>query len=344
MTKRIALFLLVTAIVALLSVAALAQGATIVRGVCKDENGKPVAGAAVEFTNLDNGNKTTLKTDSHGQYYSIAVPAGTYKITLTMAGGKASASIDHVAVQASAENVADFAAPAQAQRQQDEKVKQENEKIGSLNALLKQAAQQKSDKQYDDAVATMERAAAQDQSHDVIYASLADAYALDKKFPQAEAAYTKAIALAPATSKSLAAYHAGLALVLLQQGKIEPGMDECAKAAQLDPTQAGQCYYNEGAILTNQGNADAANQAFDRSIAADPTRADAYYQKGVNLLAKATLGKDNKMVAVPGTAEALNRYLELAPDGKYAQSARDLLASIGASVQASFGAQKKGKK
>jgi hypothetical protein len=50
------------------------------------------------------------------------------------------------------------------------------------------------------------------------------------------------------------------------------------------------------------------------------------------------------MIPAPGTAEALNKYLELAPDGKYAQSAKDLLASIGASVQTTFGSQKKGKK
>ena len=72
-----------------------------------------------------------------------------------------------------------------------------------------------------------------------------------------------------------------------------------------------------------------------------PPVADPYYQKGVNLLAKATLSKDGKMVPAPGTAEALNKYLELAPDGKYAQAAKDLLTSIGAPVQTSFGTRKK---
>ena len=118
-------------------------------------------------------------------------------------------------------------------------------------------------------------------------------------------------------------------------------MAECDKAAQLDPATAGQCYYNQGAILTNQGKVDEANAAFDKAIAADPTRADAYYQKGINLLGKATLGKDGKMVPAPGTAEALNKYLQLAPDGKNAQAAKDLLASIGAPVQTSLRHQEK---
>ena len=50
------------------------------------------------------------------------------------------------------------------------------------------------------------------------------------------------------------------------------------------------------------------------------------------------------MVPAPGTTEALNKYLELAPDGKYAQNAKDLLASLGATVQTSFGTTKKGGK
>ena len=55
MTKRIALFLLI-AMMALLTVSAVAQQASI-KGICKDENGKPIAGATVELNNLENGSK-----------------------------------------------------------------------------------------------------------------------------------------------------------------------------------------------------------------------------------------------------------------------------------------------
>jgi tetratricopeptide (TPR) repeat protein len=191
----------------------------------------------------------------------------------------------------------------------------------------------------------MEQAIAQDTTHDVVYAQLATAYFDNKKYPEAEAAYAKAIEIAPATSKSLGIYHSGLALTLAREGKADPGLAECAKTAQIDPAQAGECYYNMGAILTNQGKADDANASFDKAIAADPARAEAYYQKGVNLLSKATISKDGKMVPVPGTVEALNKYLELSPDGRNAQAAKDLLASLGTSVQTTFGSQKKsGKK
>jgi tetratricopeptide (TPR) repeat protein len=114
-------------------------------------------------------------------------------------------------------------------------------------------------------------------------------------------------------------------------------------AAKSDPSSAASAYFNIGAVYTNAGRVDDANAAFDKCIAADPTRAEAYYQKGVNLLGKATLQGD-KTIAPPGTAEAFQKYLEMAPTGPNAQSAKELLASIGSSVETSYGTKKKPKK
>ena len=113
------------------------------------------------------------------------------------------------------------------------------------------------------------------------------------------------------------------------------------QAAQLDPAGAAMYYFNEGAVLTNVGRADDANAAFDKTIAADPTKALAYYWKGINLIGKATVGKDNKMVAPDGTAEAFQKYLELDPNGPMADTAKQMLASIGATVETGFGTKKK---
>jgi tetratricopeptide (TPR) repeat protein len=357
MIKRTALFLLFAMMMALLTVCATAQNFTAIKGNCKDEAGKPIAGVNVELANQESGRKYIAKTDSKGDYYYLGATRGIYKISLFGPDGKLIFSLDGVPVNLAVDNVYDFDLAKQRreaakevglteeQVKANEAAKKENDKIKGINAMLALAVEQKRDKKYDEAVATMEQAAALDQKHDVVYASLADAYLLDKKYPEAESAYTKAIALAPPTSKAIGSYHSSLALALLRQDKTQAGMAECDKTAQLDPSQAGQCYFNEGAILTNQGKPDEANQAFDKAIVADPTRAEAYYQKGVNLLGKATLGKDGKMIPVPGTVEALNKYLEIAPDGKNAQAAKELLATLGAAVQTSFGNQKKsGKK
>jgi tetratricopeptide (TPR) repeat protein len=125
-----------------------------------------------------------------------------------------------------------------------------------------------------------------------------------------------------------------------KSGKVDDAVKTYALAAQTDPAGAAQYYFNTGAVLTNAGRADDALAAFDKCITADPTRAEAYYQKGVNLLGKATIQGD-KTVAVPGTVEAFQKYLELAPTGPNAQSAKDLLASIGSPVETSYGNKKK---
>ena len=355
MTKRVAYFLLLTACAALLTAGAAAQN-VLIKGLCKDEAGKPIRAATVEFKNLATGEKVRVITGERGEYSTVDVQPGTYRIALIDSGNRQLFYFDQAEIKPTSQYDIDFElaklraeaeihSPAvQEQRKQAETIQQENEKIRAVNVLLQQAAQQKQEKQYAAALGTVQQAAAQDQTHDVVYASLADAFMLNQRFPEAEEAYRRAIALASAGSKSLGVDHAGLALALSQQGKMDAALGECEKTTQLDSAQGSLCYFNQGALLTNQGHGEAANEAFDQSIAADPTRAEAYYQKGVNLLAKASLGSDNKMVPAPGTVEALSKYLELAPEGKYAQSAKDLLASMGASVQASYGDQKKGKK
>jgi hypothetical protein len=59
-----------------------AQASGSVKGVCKDVEGKPIAGGVVQFENLDNGQKYALKTNGRGEYFSLGLSAGKYKVTL----------------------------------------------------------------------------------------------------------------------------------------------------------------------------------------------------------------------------------------------------------------------
>ncbi len=355
MTKRIALFLFL-AVMAIFSVSVFAQ-TSAVRGNIKGEDGKVLAGATVELQNNENGRKFVVKTDAKGNYYVMGVLAGpSYKITITAPDGKTVLWFANgLPMGGSGENTYDFDikkekeaamnSPENAEaRKKYEEQKKSLDKVKSLNAMLAQAREQKKNGDFDGAVATMEQAAAIDQTHDVVYFTLADSYLAAKKYPESEVAYKKAIELAPATSKALGDYHAGLALAEARQGKNSDALQECAAAQVADATAAAQCYYNLGAVLTNQGAVDEANSAFDKAIAADPTKADAYYQKGVNLVGKAATGADGKVVPVPGTVDALNKYLELAPDGRNAQAAKELLSYLGATVQTTFGKGKGPKK
>jgi tetratricopeptide (TPR) repeat protein len=228
--------------------------------------------------------------------------------------------------------------PANAEAiKKQEAVKKENEKIGGLNALLKQAHDAMQANNWDQAIQIMQQATQQDATHDLLFGTLGDAYLGGKKYPEAIDAYTKAIQLDP----NKAGWHNNLAQAYAKSNQADKAVEEYDKAASLEPANAGTYYFNEGAVLTNQGKVDLANTAFDKAIAADPNKADAYYQKGVNLMGKATTGKDGKYVPAPGTVEAFNKYLELQPDGKYAQSAKEMIAALGGTVQTGYKAEKK---
>lgn len=345
--RKQALILFFFALVLGMTLPALAQTGTV-KGYVKDDAGKPVVGAQVEMVNLDNGRKVNLKTDKGGNFFSIGVPMGTYKVTITN-NGQTIFNVPKYPVQAGEDNPP-LNIDLQKERQQQatnpanaeavakaEAVKKENEKIGNLNNMLKEANADMQAKNWDAAVQILEQAVAQDQTHDLLYGQLGMAYLGAKKYPQAVEAYTKAIALDP----NKAAYHNNLAQALAATNQTDKAIAEYDAAAKLDPTQAATYYYNEGAVLTNQGKTDDANAAFDKSIAADPTKADAYYQKGVNLMGKATVGKDGKYNPAPGTVEAFNKYLELQPDGKYAQNAKDMIAALGGTVQTTYSSGKK---
>jgi tetratricopeptide (TPR) repeat protein len=350
MKKRFALITLLAFFATLFTVAASAQTASV-KGICKDEQGKPIANATVEFANQENGRKLTVKTNNKGEYFTMGLTGGKYKVSLIGADGQVIWFVNNAPIALGDENVVNFdlakekaeAAKASGvtdeQRKQYEAAVKEQGKIKNINALLTQAGDARKAGNFDQAITLMEQAAEADQKkHDIVYAQLADSYMGAKKYPEAESAYKTAIELAPTKGE----YHNNMAQAMLKQNKVDEAIAEYTKAAELDPTKAGMYYFNLGAVLTNRGMVDQANTAFDKSIAADPTKADAYYQKGVNLLGKATVDpKTGKMNAPEGTAECLNKYLELAPNGPNAQAAKDLLASLGSTVQTSFGESKK---
>jgi tetratricopeptide (TPR) repeat protein len=343
MKKQISLAALLSVLLGLCVAPVWAQSTGTLKGVAKDQAGKPIADATVEFTNTDSARKITLKTDKKGEYLSVGVPPGTYNATLSK-DGKVIDSVGRIPVAIGDERIVNFdlakdtTGPSAEQQAKVEQQKKEAEKIKGLNGALAQAREQEKAGNYDQAVTTLKPLADANPTQDLLWAYLGDAYRGDKKYPEAIDAFQKAIAI-----KSTGNYHAGLADAYAKAGQLDKAVEEYNTAAQLDPPNAGMYYFNEGAVLTNANKTDEAVAAFDKAIQADPNRADSYYFKGSNLLSKATL-KGDKMVPAEGTVEALNKYLSMAPDGKYATQAKAILESLGAPVQTSFGKGKTPKK
>ncbi len=171
--------------------------------------------------------------------------------------------------------------------------------------------------------------------------------AILKDYADSAASYQKAIDLnatakKPVPPDSLAAYYLNLGQALTRSGKVAEGGAAYETAAKTSPAMAGSAYFNESVVFYQaHKNAEAAAAA-DKSIEADPKRADAYYIKAQALIPGATADpKTGKFVLPPGCLEAYQEYLELAPTGAHAAEVKELLAGLGQPVVNSFKATKK---
>jgi putative cell wall-binding protein len=83
MKKHLAILLTTILAAALSAPVAFAQASGTVKGTCKDPQGNPIADAVVVWTNQDNGQKYTLKTNKKGEYFSLGLTPGKYASTRT---------------------------------------------------------------------------------------------------------------------------------------------------------------------------------------------------------------------------------------------------------------------
>jgi tetratricopeptide (TPR) repeat protein len=161
---------------------------------------------------------------------------------------------------------------------------------------------------------------------------LADAEAMQGKYAEAVAAYDKAIppALAAGDDKSRRAAGAMLTAqgnAFLKLKKSAEAMAAYAKAAPLMQNPA-VAWFNLCAVAYNVANVAAAKSACDKAIAADPSKADAYFVKGSLMVGDSTTGPNGKIVPPKGTVETLQKYLTLAPNGAHAKDVKDMLEAL----------------
>ena len=212
----------------------------------------------------------------------------------------------------------------------------------SVNSFNGGSTQAEAQKQYQIAVDSLNKAAEIDATQLAVWSNLAEAYKglattqtgadFDTSMGKCLDAYTKALTIKPDD----AGIHNNYALALAKAKKFPEAQAELENAAKLDPPQAGKYFYNLGALEVNAGQSDAAGEAFKKAIQAAPPYADAFYQYGVLLVAQAKIAADGKITPVDGTVEAFQKYLELAPNGQWAQPSKDMLTTLGSSISTSY--------
>ena len=364
----------------LVSLPAVSQ-VTGVQGVVKDETGKPVVGAVVTFERTDFKGHYEVKTKKKGDYGHYGLPIGTYNITVAI-DGKVRDSMNGFRTSPGDPKELNFDLKASADQQkalqkaaetgtltaeQERGMTKEQKEAFEKQAKAREATLAKNKalndayttgknavdaKQWDVAIDSLTKASEMDAKQGAVWTSLADAYVGKAQATPAEAgaiydkafdAYKKAIEINPTD----AGLYNNYALSLAKDKKLDDAKANLAKAAELDPPGAGKYYYNLGALLVNSNQNEAATDEFKKAIDADPDYADAQYQYGLALSAKATSDANGKIIAPPGAVEALQKYLDLKPDGVNAQSAKEMIAALGAQVSTTFqnpNAPKGGKK
>jgi len=351
--------------VMLCAIPAFSQQAAFVQGIVKGPDGAVIQGAVILFEGLEMKTHIEAKTDKKGHYVTSMRPTA-YSVTVTV-DGKVRQQIGRYDAVGGNGDPLDFnlkpvpaagapamtteapAGPAKGGKdtKEDEKAKAAREaqlaKNKELNDTFGAGRTALDNKQWDEAITQLTKASELGPTQQAVWAALAEAYMGSAKSTKGEAAqpiYDKAFAaydkLLTITPDDAGTYN-NYALALASDKKMDDAKVKLAKAIELDPPGAGKYHYNLGALLMNSNQTEGALDEFKKSIAADPNYAEAYYYYGSTLLGKATLDqKTGKMLAPDGTVEALQKYISLKPDGPNADSAKQLMAALGSSVEVNY--------
>jgi tetratricopeptide (TPR) repeat protein len=361
--RRLPLFLI-------LAGAMMAQTSQI-EGTVKGEDGQGLKDALIKIERKDIKGSYKVKTRKKGDYLHAGLPLGTYMVSVEI-DGKEVDRVDNVRTRLGEPSVVNFDLQAMKQKQQamakaaetgqltqeqqrdmspeqkaaiDKAMKERQAALAknkALNDAFNQGMEALKTKQFDAAIQAFTKAGEMDPKQHVIWGNLAEAYAemaKTKTGPDADAAlgkavenYNKALELVP----NDASYRNNLALVYARMKKFPEMEGELNKAVQLDPTNAGRYYFNMGAVLTNNQQLEAACNAFRKATETDPNYADAHYQLGICMTSQATAKPDGSVVFPEGTAQAFQKYLELKPDGPFAESAKGMLQTMGSKIETEY--------
>jgi len=241
-------------------------------------------------------------------------------------------------------------------QKQNKAVEEQNEKISQMNALILQANAAVLDQRWKDGLAPLLELTGMDPNNWEYLGELGDVQYHLGQYQEAIGSFESGILAAgdisgsdPNTAdadfaqKKTAVSHMlnneGLAYSKLHKTKEAIAAYNKAAALAADPSLA---YFNLCVTQYNLKNVEGTIATCDKAISVNPSKAEPYYFKGALLVYVNQPAVTGKLTAPPpGAAEALNKYLELAPDGDHAAEAREMLNYLAALGRATAGNTKK---
>jgi tetratricopeptide (TPR) repeat protein len=136
------------------------------------------------------------------------------------------------------------------------------------------------------------------------------------------------------TPEILGVAYSSLGEIYAHAGKTAAAQAAFDAAVKAFPSQAALYRRNETIFFFQAANSDAQLAAAEEAIPLDPGRAMLYYFKGQALASKASVDpQTQKMILPPGCAEAYQKYLQLEPNGQFANDAKSFLADAGLPIK-----------
>jgi tetratricopeptide (TPR) repeat protein len=353
------------ALVALVAGGAAAQSGQI-RGEVKDAEGKPFVDVVVVLTNDDMGQKFETKTDKNGRWMQIGMRAGVWRIEYKVKEQKVFEERIRLATGGEDTRYLNFKDElAKRSAQQEEEEKKQAEEASRFNTLKehfdagraaldqgktmrtelpraladqKPGATEQIKKLFDTAVTefqlAQQMAGEKDQNLHLILANLGEAYDAAGRYAESVTAYEEAIVKKPDQTD----YYVNLSAAQAKGGKVPEATATCDKLVPLNPANAAMCFRNIGIVLYNANRVGEAVTPLRKATELEPGNPDQWYLLGAAQVSIMEFKKEgDKMVPAvpPGTAEAYQKYLELAPSGKFAADAKaglDTLQALGVGI------------
>ena len=340
------------------TITAWAQLTGSVKGVVT-KSAEPMGNLRVIFTSTDTGKQYKTTTEANGEYYSNGMNVGKYRIEVFAANGEVLYTqalytlstnshfvwnIDLGNPSASG-GVAGAIAPKMTKEEQKAeaaRIKAYNDKLPAMNALLAQVQTAMQAQKWPDAEKALKDllAANPDTTRWEFYKTLGDVQGRNSEWQDSIKTYDAGIQTAQAIisgkapkdpgnpSPDPARAKAGISQMLIAEGNAYVKLDKPELSAPLfqqaaqDNPNPGLAYYNLCAVQFNAGKWDDAVATCDKAIAADATRAEAWFLKGTALY---KIGQKPGQAVGQSTVEALNKYLQLDPNGSHAAEAKTIL-------------------